>query len=59
MIKKPMSDRLICVYFMNAILFPGAIPKNFNRPIIIPIVRDKSKKIFDVNNLRPISLSNS
>ena len=61
MIKKSMSDRLICVFkdFMNAILCTGKIPKNFNRSIIIHIVKDKSKKMFDVNNLRPISVSNS
>ena len=60
MIKKSMSDRLISVLkdFMNAILCTGIIPENFNRSIIIPIIKDKSKKIFDVNNLRPISVSN-
>jgi len=61
MIKKSMSDRLISVLkdFMNAILCTGIIPENFNRSPIIPIIKDKSKKIFDVNNLRPISVSNS
>jgi hypothetical protein len=60
MIKKSMSDRLISVLkdFMNAILCTGRIPENFNRILIIPIIKDKSKKIFDVNNLRPISVSN-
>ena len=55
-----MSDRLICVLkdFINAILCTGVIPENFNRSIIIPIIKDKSKKVFDVNNLRPISVSN-
>jgi hypothetical protein len=43
---------------MNAILCTGRIPENFNRILIIPIIKDKSKKIFDVNNLRPISVSN-
>ena len=60
MLKKSMSDRLICVLkdFINAILCTGVIPENFNRSIIIPIIKDKSKKVFDVNNLRPISVSN-
>jgi len=46
MIKKSMSDRLISVLkdFMNAILCTGIIPENFNRSIIMPIIKDKSKK---------------
>ena len=60
MIKKTMKDRLIVVLkdFFNSILCTGVIPDNLNRSIIIPIVKDKNKKIFDVNNLRPISVSN-
>jgi hypothetical protein len=60
MIKKTMSDRLIQVLkdLFNAILCSGIIPDNQNRSIIIPIVKDKNKKVFDVNNLRPISISN-
>jgi hypothetical protein len=59
-IKKSMSDRLITILkdFMNAILCTGIIPENFNRSLIIPIIKDKSKKMFDVNNLRPISVAN-
>ncbi len=46
MIKKSMSERLISVLkdFMNAILCKGIIPENFNRSLIIPIIKDKSKK---------------
>ena len=60
MIKKTMSDRLIQVLkdLFNAILCSGIIPDNLNRSIIIPIVKDKNKKVFDVKNLRPISISN-
>ncbi len=44
-LKKSRSDRLISVLkdFMNAILCTGKIPENFNRSIIIPIIKDKSK----------------
>ncbi len=60
MIKKTMSDRLIQVLkdLFNAFLCSGIIPDNLNRSIIIPTVKDKKKKVFDVNNLRPISISN-
>jgi hypothetical protein len=60
MIKKTMSDRLIQVLkdFFNSILCTGVIPENINRSFIISIVKDKNKKVFDVNNLRPIPLSN-
>ena len=43
---------------INAILNTGYIPKNLNRSIIIPIIKDKTKKTFEVNNYRPISVSN-
>ncbi len=60
MIKMGMSDRLLYILksFFNAILCTGIIPDNFNRTIIISIIKDKLKKAFDVNNLRPISVSN-
>ena len=52
MIKKTMSDRLIQVLkdLFNAILCSGIIPDNLNRSIIIPIVKDKNKKVFDVTS---------
>jgi hypothetical protein len=43
---------------INAILGTGYTPKLLNRSIIIPIIKDKSKKEFDTNNFRPISVSN-
>ena len=43
---------------INAILYTGYTPKNLNRTIIIPIIKDKNKKEFDKDNYRPISISN-
>jgi hypothetical protein len=36
----------------------GVIPRNFNISHIIPIIKDKKKSAADINNLRPISISN-
>ena len=43
---------------INAIICGGKIPKELNRSIIIPIIKDKNEKIFNSNNYRPISVSN-
>jgi hypothetical protein len=42
----------------NFILNFAIIPKNFNISIIKPIQKDTKKLEFDVNNIRPISISN-
>jgi hypothetical protein len=34
------------------------IPKNFNVSIIKPILKDQEKPTDDINNIRPISISN-
>lgn len=39
-------------------LFSAKIPVNFNISIIKPILKDPDKKTDDVNNIRPISISN-
>lgn len=44
--------------FMNMILHTGYVPKKLNTSIIIPIIKDKTKILFDKNNYRPISVSN-
>ena len=60
MIKNVGSELIInkIKTLINAILYSGLIPKHFNRSVIIPIIKDKQKKKFDVNNYRPISVSN-
>ena len=42
----------------NLILETGQFPKNFNRSIIRPILKDTKKSNCDMNNVRPISISN-
>ena len=43
---------------LNTILNFCVIPNNFNMSVIKPILKDTRKLGFDVNNLRPISVSN-
>ena len=49
----------IIFYFFKYIFKYGYIPNNFNVSHIIPIIKDKNKSSSDVNNLRPISISNA
>ncbi len=48
----------ICIMF-NLILKTGVFPKNFNLSIIKPIVKNNEKSNQDINNIRPISVSNA
>ena len=48
----------IILYFFNSILFSAKIPENLNTSIIKPILKDPDKKTDDLNNIRPISISN-
>ena len=43
---------------INLILNTSYTPKILNRTIIVPIIKDKSRRQFDKNNFRPISVSN-
>ncbi len=53
--------------FLNTIVFSllkfifkhGVIPSNFNVTHIIPIIKDHNKPTNTINNLRPISISNT
>ena len=58
--KKSGSDKLnYCVLtFFNDILKYNCIPENFNVSIIKPIIKDQNKRT-DVNNIRPLSISNT
>ena len=46
-------------YFFRFIFHHGVIPAEMNITHIVPIKKDKSKSINDINNLRPISISNT
>lgn len=51
-------NKLIYKLF-NLIMISGNMPNNFNTSIIVPIKKNKKIKTFELNNLRPISISNS
>lgn len=66
MIKYAIKDNNFSYYLLNLIhkLFNimyqySYIPKNFNTSIIKPIIKDPSKSLNDIKNIRPISISNS
>jgi len=46
------------LFFFNKIMELMIIPKNFNVSIIKPILKDQDKPTNDLNNVRPISISN-
>ena len=46
------------LFFFKFIFHYGVIPTDFNITHIISIIKDKTKSINDVSNLRPISISN-
>ena len=53
-----MKENIILPFF-NQIFEFGIIPLNFNVSHIIPIIKDKKKPSNLLNNLRPISISNT
>jgi hypothetical protein len=50
-------NKLIYKLF-NLIMISG-LPENINTSIIVPIKKNRKIKTFELNNLRPISISNS
>jgi hypothetical protein len=52
-----ISSKLL--FFFRFIFHNGVIPDEFNFTHIIPIKKDKNNSINDINNLRPISISNA
>ena len=60
LIKKASSDKLIkCLLnFFNDLLMYNTLPDNFNVSIIKPIIKDPNKGLDEINNIRPISISN-
>ena len=60
MIKNGKSNSLVYLIksLINAIKCSGFIPNEFNRTIIKLIIKDNKKKTFDINNFRPVSISN-
>ena len=49
----------ILLFFFRFIFHHGVIPNNLNITHILPIKKDKNKSINELNNLRPISMSNT
>ena len=43
---------------MSAILVHGYVPKSMLKSVIIPIIKNKNKRISDKDNYRPICLAN-
>jgi hypothetical protein len=60
MVKNGNSYSLIRLLksLFNSIICSGFIPTDFNRVIINPIIKDNKKKAFEINNYRPVSISN-
>ena len=60
MVKNGNSYSLIRILnsLFNSIICSGFIPNEFNRVIINPIIKDNKKKAFEINNFRPVSISN-
>ncbi|RMZ94629.1 hypothetical protein BpHYR1_003116, partial [Brachionus plicatilis] len=48
----------ILLEFFNQLLLFKKIPKNLNTSKINPILKDNLKNSYDLNNIRPISISN-
>ena len=46
-------------FFFKYIFYHGVIPSKLNISHIIPIIKDKKKPNNSLNNLRPISISNT
>ena len=57
-IRQIFNDSFL-LYFFQFIFRYGVIPINFNNTHIVPIIKDKSKPLNDLANLRPISISNT
>ena len=59
-LKKCASNKLTCILwnFFNLFIKYNVIPDNFNISIIKPIIKDQNKNSDDINNIRPLSISN-
>ena len=44
--------------FISSSLIHGYLPCSFMTSVIVPVIKDKNKRISDKNNYRPICLSN-
>ena len=44
--------------FVTSVLFHGHLPNSLIESVIVPIIKDKNKRVSDKNNYRPIGLSN-
>lgn len=60
LIKRAGSEKLnhCLLSFFNNLLIYNCVPDDFNVSIIKPIIKDQNKNAGDINNIRPISISN-
>ena len=60
LIKRAGSEKLnhCLLSFFNNLLKFNCIPEDFNVSIIKPIIKDQDKCSDDINNIRPLSISN-
>ena len=50
--------QVLLALFITSVLMHGYLPSSLIGSVIVPIIKDKSKRISDKNNYRPIGLSN-
>ena len=55
--KTPIFRQILCKFY-NSMLISKKIPADLNAPIIKPIVKNQNKSLEDINNIRPLSISN-
>ena len=60
LLKNCPQDKLLnfLLFFYNSFIRLNCVPKLLNISIIKPIIKDQNKKADDMNNIRPISISN-
>ena len=46
------------IYLVSSILVHGYIPKVITESVIVPVIKDKNRRVKDKGNYMPICLSN-
>ena len=52
------TSKNLILFLYNSFLYSSKIPTSLNIAIIKPILKDPSKNSNEINNIRPISISN-
>ena len=52
------NSKLPVLLLMSAVLTHGHVPRSAIRSVLVPIIKNKNKRITDKDNYRPICLSN-